>query len=71
MLSNLLFLGLPGGGEWVILILAIVLLFGARKIPELFRGLGRGIREFKEAKNDIVSEIEKGEKEGDSKSDKK
>ena len=60
MFSNLLFLGLPGGGEWIILVLAVVLLFGAKKIPDLFKGLGKGIREFKDAKNEIVSEIEKG-----------
>ncbi len=56
--STLLFLGMPGGNEWIVIILAVVLLFGAKKIPELFRGLGKGIREFKEAKNEITSEIE-------------
>jgi len=40
-------LGLPGGGEWLILLLLVVLLFGAKKIPELARGLGEGIRNFK------------------------
>ncbi len=63
MTTQLLFLGMPGGSEWVLIILAVVLLFGARKIPELFRGLGKGIREFKEAKNDITSEIENAGKE--------
>jgi sec-independent protein translocase protein TatA len=41
--------GLPGGMEWVLILLAIILLFGARKIPELMKGLGSGIREFKKA----------------------
>jgi sec-independent protein translocase protein TatA len=41
--------GLPGGMEWVIILLGIILLFGARKIPELMKGLGSGIREFKKA----------------------
>ena len=41
--------GLPGGMEWVIILLAIVLLFGAKKIPELMKGLGSGIKEFKDA----------------------
>lgn len=39
--------GFLGGYEWVVILLAIVLLFGGRKIPELMRGLGKGIREFR------------------------
>lgn len=41
--------GMPGGMEWVLIIFVIVLLFGARKIPELMKGLGSGIKEFKKA----------------------
>ncbi len=41
--------GLPGGMEWILILFVIVLLFGAKKIPELMRGLGSGIREFKNA----------------------
>jgi sec-independent protein translocase protein TatA len=41
--------GLPGGWEWAIILLAILLLFGAKKIPELMRGLGSGVKEFKKA----------------------
>ena len=41
--------GLPGGYEWILIILIIVLLFGAKKIPELMKGLGSGIKEFKKA----------------------
>ncbi len=41
--------GLPGGMEWVLILFVIVLLFGAKKIPELMKGLGSGIREFKNA----------------------
>jgi sec-independent protein translocase protein TatA len=51
-------LSLPGGGEWIIIVLVVVLLFGAKKIPELARGLGRGIREFKDASQEIKREIE-------------
>jgi sec-independent protein translocase protein TatA len=40
---------LPGGSEWIVILLVVVLLFGAKKIPELMRGLGSGIREFKKA----------------------
>jgi sec-independent protein translocase protein TatA len=53
---------MPGGGEWIFIILAIVLLFGGRKIPELMRGIGKGMREFKDAKDNVKSEIEEGMK---------
>jgi sec-independent protein translocase protein TatA len=49
--------------EWVWILLAIILLFGGRKIPELARGIGRGIREFNDAKDGIKKEIETGSKE--------
>lgn len=56
----LLFIGGLGGTE-VILILSVVLIFfGPKKIPELARGLGRGIREFKDATKEIKDEIEEG-----------
>lgn len=64
MLSVFLF-GMPGGSEWIFIILAIVLLFGGRKIPELMKGIGKGIREFKDAKENVKSEIEEGMKEKD------
>ena len=60
-LSVLLF-GMPGGWEWMIIILVVLLLFGAKRIPELARGLGRGIREFKDATKDIKEEIEHSSK---------
>ena len=49
---------LPGGSEWILILLAILLLFGAKKIPELARGLGKGIREFKDASKEIKREID-------------
>ncbi len=42
-------MGLPMGMEWILIILAVVLLFGGKKIPELMKGLGSGIKEFKKA----------------------
>ncbi len=55
--SNLLFLNL-GTGEIVLLVLALLLLFGGKKIPELARGLGKGIREFKDASNGVKRDLE-------------
>ena len=49
-----------GGLEVFIVLFAILLLFGAKKIPELARGMGRGIREFKDATKEIKDEIEEG-----------
>lgn len=57
--------GMPGGSEWIFIILAIVLLFGGKKIPELMKGIGKGMREFKDAKENVKSEIEEGMKEKD------
>ncbi len=61
MLSNtaLLFLGSLGGGEIAIIIFVLLLMFGGKKIPELARGLGKGIREFKDATKDVKNEIDK------------
>ena len=46
------------GGHIILILLVVLLLFGGKKIPELMRGLGRGIREFKDAKDNVKSEIE-------------
>ena len=51
-----------GGGSFILIILVILLLFGAKRIPELARGLGRGIREFKDATKDIQNDLEEGMK---------
>lgn len=48
-----------GGPEIALIIFAFILLFGAKKIPELARGLGKGIREFKDASKEVRNEIEK------------
>ena len=58
-------IGMPGGSEWIFIILAIILLFGGRKIPELMKGIGKGIREFNDAKSNVKNEIEEGMKERD------
>ncbi|WP_276498845.1 Sec-independent protein translocase subunit TatA/TatB [Pontibacter litorisediminis] len=53
-----LFLGDLGGGEMMVILAAILLLFGADKLPNLARSLGRGIREFKDATDEIKHELE-------------
>jgi len=63
-------MGSMGGFEWVIIILVVLLLFGAKKIPELARGLGQGINEFRKAQNDIKQEIDKGAEEAEKGSSK-
>jgi sec-independent protein translocase protein TatA len=49
----------------IFILIAILLLFGGRKIPELMRGIGKGMREFKDARDKVKSEIEEGMKEKD------
>lgn len=49
---NLLFLGGLGTGEILLIVLAILLLFGGKKLPELMRGMGKGVKEFKDAMNE-------------------
>jgi len=57
---NTLLIGMPGGTEWIVIVLAVLVLFGGRKIPEFMRGIGKGIREFNDAKNSVRKEIEEG-----------
>ncbi len=49
-----------GGQEMVLILIVVLLLFGGRKITELMKGLGRGVREFNDAKNNVRKEIEEG-----------
>lgn len=69
MLSNYnsLLISMPGGTEWVLIILAVLILFGGRKIPEFMRGIGKGIREFNDAKSNVKKEIEEGMNEKETK----
>jgi len=62
-----LLLSMPGGSEWIIILVVVIIFFGGKKIPELMRGVGKGIREFNDAKNNVKSEIEEGMKEKDAK----
>lgn len=58
-------IGMPGTGEMILIIFALLLLFGGKKIPELMRGVGKGIKEFNNAKANIKSEIEEGMKDAE------
>ncbi|MGI9191525.1 MAG: Sec-independent protein translocase subunit TatA/TatB [Chitinophagaceae bacterium] len=62
---NTLLLSMPGGTEWILIVLVVLLFFGGKKIPELMRGVGRGMREFKDAKDNIKNELEQGMNEKD------
>ena len=59
MTFNIYLLGMPSVGSWVIIALALLLFFGGKKIPELMKGLGGGIKEFKKASKDDKKEDEK------------
>ena len=61
--SATLLFSLPGGSEWILIVLVVLLMFGGKKIPELMRGIGKGMREFKDAKEHVTNEIEQGMKE--------
>lgn len=58
--SSFLFLNEVGGTEILLIAVVVLLLFGGNKIPELMRGLGKGMREFNDAKNNVRREIEEG-----------
>lgn len=57
MTNSLMFLGNLGTGEIIIIALVVLLLFGGKKIPELMRGIGKGVKSFKDGMNDIEKQI--------------
>ena len=57
-MNHLLFIGNLGAGEIIVIALIVLLLFGGKKIPELMKGLGKGVRSFKEGMNNIENDIE-------------
>lgn len=58
-MNHLLFLGNLGWGELLIIALVVLLVFGGKKIPELMRGIGKGVRSFKEGMNEAKEEAQK------------
>ena len=57
MTNSLMFLGNLDTGEIIIIALVVLLLFGGKKIPELMRGIGKGVKSFKDGMNDIEKQI--------------
>ena len=57
-ITNPILLGMLGTNEIIIILVIVLLMFGGRKIPELMKGLGKGVREFNDAKNNVKKEIE-------------
>ncbi|MEO6683935.1 MAG: twin-arginine translocase TatA/TatE family subunit [Ginsengibacter sp.] len=55
-----LLLSMPGGSEWLLILLVVLLFFGGKKIPDLMRGIGKGVREFNDAKETVKNEIDAG-----------
>ena len=62
-MSAILLFGMPGMGEWVVIGLFVLVFFGAKKIPDFAKGLGKGIREFKDAVKDVKKEVDDASKE--------
>lgn len=62
-MKAILLIGMPGMGEWVVIGLFVLIFFGAKKIPEFAKGLGKGIREFKDAVKDVKKEVDDAGKE--------
>ena len=58
MFQSTIIAGFLGGYEWIVVVLVVVLLFGGKKIPELAKGLGKGIKEFKSASKELKDEDE-------------
>jgi sec-independent protein translocase protein TatA len=69
MLLSIFLIGLPNGPELIVILVVVLLLFGGKKIPELMRGLGRGIREFNDAKDKVRDGIEEGMKKKEEKTE--
>jgi len=62
MNNLLLFIGLPGGMEWIIILLIVLVLFGANRLPQLAKGMGESIRNFKQGMAESEAEDEKKDK---------
>ncbi len=57
-MNEIILISMPGGGELIIILVIVLILFGAKRIPEIAQGLGKGIREFKKSVKDVQTEID-------------
>jgi sec-independent protein translocase protein TatA len=62
-MHSLAFISMPGGSEWIIILVVVLLLFGGKKIPELMKGIGKGIRGFKDGMKEIEEDIKSDDSE--------
>ena len=70
MMNTFLAFGMPGPSELIFIFLIVLLLFGAKRLPELARGLGKSIKEFKRATNDVEEDIKEAMREEETKKQK-
>ncbi|MDZ4839483.1 MAG: twin-arginine translocase TatA/TatE family subunit [Bacteroidota bacterium] len=63
MLNSIFAIAMPGGPELILIFGVVLLIFGGKKIPELMKGVGKGMREFNDAKDNVKRSIEDGMKE--------
>lgn len=71
VLDSLFLIGNFGTSEMILIVVAILIFFGGKKIPELMKGIGSGVREFNNAKNNVKSQIEDGMREQPKKEEEK
>jgi sec-independent protein translocase protein TatA len=70
MVTNSVLLGILGGQEIILILIIVLVLFGGKKIPELMRGLGRGVNEYNKAKNEVLDNLNDNAQAKDNTSDK-
>ena len=70
MMNKFLAFGMPGPSELIFIFLIVLLLFGAKRLPELARGLGKSIKEFKRATNEVEEDIKEAMREEETKKQK-
>ncbi len=63
-MNDIILISMPGGGELIIILVIVLVLFGAKRIPEIAQGLGKGIREFKKSVRDVQTELDVDESSG-------
>jgi sec-independent protein translocase protein TatA len=67
LFPSLVAFGMPTGGEWIVILIIVLVLFGAKRLPELARSLGKAKNEFQKGAKDISEEINKSNGDGDKK----